>query len=91
MEFKEKKKKTHVAKTIFDKVASWPSVRSFNFDVNGNNKIVTNLRAYITIPLLAVILLVSTYIFFPVFYKDAIIKTEVSVRQIKESDLLGGF
>ena len=80
LEFKKKKEKKHLAKTVFDKIASWPTVRNFNFDVNGNSKIATNLRALITFPLLTMIFLVAIYIFFPVFYRNTTIKTEVTME-----------
>ena len=70
--------KKRLGRTIFDKIMSWPAVRSYNFDIDGRSSISTNLRGIITIPLLLMIVLSLIYVLFPViFIRNETISTKV--------------
>lgn len=66
-----------------NKIAGWPAVRSFNFDVNGHGSIQTGYKAFFTCPLLVAMILSSIYFGFPMFYNDTPLKTSIEIKQLR--------
>ena len=66
-----------------NKIAGWPAVRSFNFDVNGQGSIRTWWKAMFTIPLIIIIILTFIYFVFPLIYHDKPISTNIDIVQLR--------
>ena len=69
--------------SLINKIAGWPAVRSYNFDVNGHGSIQTGYKAFFTCPLIVVICLISMYFGFPIFYSQTPITTNIQIKQLR--------